>query len=364
MNIFKRFKNWRTTRRLNRLEADIIMLRNKINFDPRYAFKIDDLDNSQAYTRKMEEYRVWYIGNGRALRQLYREQIKSESLNYFWYKAPINYRMLHCGIPGLISSKMATIIFGGGYKAEITVFDESGEPNEQASKEAQEFVDNLILITDLNERLKTIAENESWGGEAFLKLSHKISLSNYSIVETADIRKAEAVYDRGILTGVIFKYWYDHNRKHYRLDEIYSTNEDGDANIKYELYQMQADGTETRIALESISEGLALKYDENGIQKLNDRDEFVYTGLKGMLAFAKVNRTPSHEFMDSYHGASDYEGAIDSFDALDEAYSELISEIRTNKTIRYVPDSMIPKRAVSVTVDGVVGTEYVSMLPD
>jgi hypothetical protein len=49
---------------------------------------------------------------------------------------------------------------------------------------------------------------------------------------------------------------------------------------------------------------------------------------------------------------------------LDESYTELIAEIRANKTIRYVPDSMLPKVAVKTIVNGVETTEYVSILPD
>ena len=48
----------------------------------------------------------------------------------------------------------------------------------------------------------------------------------------------------------------------------------------------------------------------------NDLPEFIYKGLRGMIAFDLPNKTPSHEFIDSDYGASDYEGALDSFDAL------------------------------------------------
>jgi hypothetical protein len=33
-------------------------------------------------------------------------------------------------------------------------------------------------------------------------------------------------------------------------------------------------------------------------------------------------------------------GAIDSYDALDEVYSEIVKELRDNKTMRYIPDTM------------------------
>ena len=71
----------------------------------------------------------------------------------------------------------------------------------------------------------------------------------------------------------------------------------------------------------------------------------LYKGLKSMLAFYKPNK-PSHDFESLSIGASDYEGSIGSFDALDEVYSEMISEVRNNKTIRNYPQTMIPKQIV------------------
>lgn len=364
MNIIKRtiqrYKNYRTGKRLTRLESDLRMLKNKINFDPRYALDIPELDNSLNYTRRIEEYRTWFIGNSRMLRNMYNLAIKKDCLNYFWYKAPDNYRMIHTGIPGLISSKMATILFGGGLKFTATVYKDEGDRiDEVATQQAQELVDNLCKIIDLNERLENAAQNESWGGHVYFKLSHDTGLSQYPILEVADVRKAEAIKERGITTAIKFKFWYkDAANKEYRLDEIYTTDALGDAVIRYELYQLAKDGSESPKALEDLPQTANLKTEF----LLNDNDELVYNGLKGMLAFDKPNRTPSHEFPDSEYGASDYEGALDSFDALDEAYSELIAEIRSNKTIRYIPSSMVPKQIITDSVTGKQVT--ISLLPN
>ncbi len=363
MNIIKRtiqrYKNYRTGKRLNRLESDLRMLKNKISFDPRYALDIPELDNSENYTRRIEEYRTWFIGNSRMLRNMYNVSIKDDCLNYFWYKAPSNYRMLHTGIPGLISSKMATILFGAGIKFTTTVYKDDKTADEQVSAQAQELVDNLCKIIDLNERLENAAQNESWGGHIYLKLSHDTGLSQYPILEVADVRKAEAIKERGITTAIKFKFWYkDAAKNEYRLDEIYTTNDDKDAVIRYELYQLAKDGSEVARMLEDLPQTAGLKEDFG----LDVNNELVYTGLKGMLAFDKPNRTPSHEFPDSEYGASDYEGALDSFDALDEAYSELIAELRTNKTVRYIPESMVPKQ---ITTDSRTGEQVViSLLPN
>lgn len=362
MGLLQKYKDYRDKKRLTRLEGDLKMLRNRISFDPRFAYNVGVLDSSQVYTQRMAEYKIWYSGNKNQLRRLYRDNIQEESLNYFWYKAPLNERMIHSGIPGLISTKMATILFGSGFQIKLVVYKEdSEEEDEIKSKQAQDLFDNLLTIMKVNERLENGAEHESWGGGIFFKLSHKVALSNYPILEVADVTKAEAIIDRGVLVAIKFKYWYVHKDRRYRIDEIYTTNEDNFATIRYELFELRSNGEERQLPLETIPEGAEIKYTADGEQKLNDNDEFVYTNVKGMLAFYKPNKTPSHEFTDSYFGASDYEGALDSFDALDEAYTALIQELRDNKTIRYFPETMIPKREVILS-DGRVISE--PMLPN
>lgn len=344
MGLLKKYKDWKTRRWLDKLRGGLLMLKNEINFDPRYALNIDDVDNAAAFTRRLEEYRIWFMGNSRLLRMLYANSIKSECLNYFWYAAENNTRMLHSGIPGLISSKMATILFGGGINVEAVVYKDDGEEiDDVKTEQAQDIINNLISIMDVANKFTYGAQTESWGCHIFAKLSHKVPLSNYPILEFASIRDAEVIKDRGITIAIIFKYWYEHNQHKYRLDEIYSTNIDGDAMIGYRLYKLEADGKIAPADLDDIPQTSGLRYASDGTRRLNENDEFVYEGLKGMLAFEKPNKLPSHEFMNSIYGASDYEGALDSFDALDEAYSGLISELRDNKTIRYVPESMIPK---------------------
>ena len=98
------------------------------------------------------------------------------------------------------------------------------------------------------------------------------------------------------------------------------------------------------VDLYSIPQTQEMFLDENGISILNNDDAIVYKGLKSMLAFYKPNKLPSHDFESLSIGASDYEGSIGSFDALDEVYSEMISEVRNNKTIRNYPQTMIPKQ--------------------
>ncbi len=347
MSIFEKYKAWRKAKWLNKLEDGINMLANRINFDPRYALKgINTSVSTEDFTRRISEYQIWFMGNSRLIRRMYLSSIQKETLNYFWYKAPSDARMLHCGIPGLCSKKMSTILFASGFQVKIQVFDKDGKKDEEKSKIAQTMVDTLEKEANISDCFKTGSQNESWGGHLFAKWSHDINLKKFPIFETADIKHGRVTKERGITIADTFCYWYDQGTEHYRLDEIYTTDPVGDAMIRYELYKMKADGEEEKVALDTIPEGEAVMYstddDGNKTQILNDEGEFVFEGVKGMLAFDKPNMTPSHEFPDSPYGASDYEGNTDSYDALDEAYSRLIAELRENMTKRYIPKCMVP----------------------
>lgn len=354
MNLIRGIKNYFDNKRLNKLERDILTLRDKLQFDPRYMPGELKLDTTEAFTRRITEYKVWSMGNGTVLRRFYAgakgDSTYSNCRNYFWHKAPATTRMLHSGIPGLICSRMADILFKNGVAVNVTVYKdgegESLKEDKAAEKLANEFVGELVKKLNLQTNLQSAATNESWGGHCFFKLSHDLSVSDYPILETYDITQAEVVKARGITKAIVFKYWYEHAGRKYRLDEIYSTTDEGDACVTYRLFTWKGD-KEYEVDLLTIPQTAELfnvngRGAENGT-KLNENNTLVYKGLKGMLAFEKPNKTPSLEFPQSNYGASDFEGAVDSYDALDEVFSGNVEEIRTNKTKRYVPETLIPK---------------------
>ena len=345
---YYKIKDYYYQKHLNRLEGDLRVLNQRISFNPYRIGKLsNELDTSTKFSERIEEYRVWYIGNERMIREFYREHMKHDNSNYFWLKAPIDYRLIHSGIPGLISRAMGQVVFGAGWKANVSVFKDetSKEIDESLTEQSQELVEGLIDVVDLKQKCIQASETESWCGQVFYKLSHDIDLSNFPILEIADVRQAEEIKVRGITTAIVFKHYYTHkkneNKIDYRLDEIYTTNYDDDATIIYELYKCNVSKkegvTDELIDLFSIPETQHL------IDIVDDEGKFVYKGVKGILALSKPNKLPSHEFMDINVGASDFEGSVGSFDALDEVYSEMIAEVRNNKTIRYIPIEMLPK---------------------
>ena len=325
-------KDFFTRRRLNRLQRDLNMLRDTIKFNP-YAVAMIDSETDKDFSRRITEYRVWSMGNSYVLRRFFVGTLEYRTCNYFWTRAPLSYRMIHSGLPGLICSKMPRILFGNGIAPTVSVYKDSGEVDKNKTKVATDYTLQLIDKVKLRDVLTECATNESWGGHSFIKFSFDTDLSNFPIIEAADIMSTEVVKERNETVAIIFKTWYEDKKKgnqqrKYRLDEIYTTDATGDAVIRYELYELTT-GEEKRVPLNSIPETQKI------VEAVNGDDEVVFTGLKGMLAFEKPNKLPSLEFPHSNYGASDFEGATDSFDAVDEAYSTIINEIRDNRTFRY-----------------------------
>ena len=354
MSLFGGIRTYFTNKRLKKLEKDILALRDKLHFDPR--FMPIDVSKSAAehFSCRIAEYKVWSMGNGALIRRFYNAggagEERFNSCNYFWRKAPATTRMIHSGVPGLISTRMADILFKNGVTPNVTAYKDGNgdslDESKEKSKKANALTGELLKRVGLQDALHRSATNESWGGHCFLKLSHDVDSSHFPILEAYDITQAEVIKDRGITKAIVFKRWYENKGKTYRLDEVYSTTEDGDACISYHLYKWEGDKC-IEVDLLSIPQTAALfRVGESGAEKgipLDENNTYIYKGLKGMLAFEKPNRTPSLEFPESNYGASDYEGAVDLFDALDEVLSGNVGEVRTNKTKRYVPLTLIPR---------------------
>lgn len=330
-------REYLTDKRLNRLEGDLKMLNNKLQFNPlKLHTKIDE-ETVSAFSEKIAEYKVWSSGNAVKIKEYYSRYGDYDSLHYFWRTAPVTSLKKHTGIPSLIASKMGYILFGNGIDIDVLAYTKNGEKSDKDSKDIREELITLYSKLDMEQKLQDGASIESWGGEVFYKLSVDNTLSNYPILEVADITRGRIYKERGILREIRFPTYYTRKDVNYRLDEIYSTTEKGDACIYYRLYKLNvAENKEEEVALNSIPETAHI-----------DPEVKVFEGIKGLLAFAKPNKK-SLMFSDSDYGASDYEGAIDSFDAMDEAYSTIFRELRSNRTVRYIPKDMIPKSSDGV----------------
>lgn len=370
-NIQRYFDN----RFANKLERGLRILEKRQSFNPQYmTFK--NAITTKSFSAKVAENLAWYIGDVNILRTHFAKQAENRILNesvnqcLFWRDAH-DVPFVHTGLPGLASSKMSNIVFAKGfdvlveiYKStksadgKVTISDEEDE--DRAAKVHDLLTDVLFPEMDLMQAFKSQAEDDSWAGHTASKLNYEPLLTPYPIFETSDIRNFEVVKERGITTEILFKTYVTEktggSEKTYRIDEIYSQvhqrdmegyedfaksmvadakAELGDAVIRYKVYLLEND-KETEIPFADWVKHPAFE--------LNVKAPIlVFNGLKRMLAFEKANRLPNGEFKGSAYGASDYARLTPVFDKLDELYTEICREVRKNKVVTFVDDSLLPK---------------------
>jgi hypothetical protein len=340
--IIQDINNYFKNRRLLKLRGDLeLIAKSEFAYNPYKLMLPDSLRDKDEVSKGMLESLVWYSGKTQALIEYYTRSLnESDHREDFFWRTASNFptvRKIHSGLPQLVSKTMSKLLFGNGIKIKPTVYGENGEIDETATTLTKEAIDIITKETGLLQKFSTGAITESWSGHLAYKLSFNLMLSPFPIVESYDPRYFDVIKLRGVLVGIVFKKYIESGKgqtlRRYVLKELYTTNDDGDAIINYSLHQVAADGREVEVPLQTLAE----------TQDLAENPTITFTGLKGILAFEKPNVMESSVFVDSPFGQSDYDVAFSLFDGLDEILSGIVEEIRTNKTMRYIPEDFIPR---------------------
>lgn len=249
--------------------------------------------------------KMWYVGESNELQELYK-QIEGKETT-FWGSVPtagMEIKKNHSGLPKLIINTLTNIVIDNynGVEIDDTVKEEEWEKIEQENK----F--NKMLWKILNETI--------YMGDGAIRYSYDPEISELPILEWFTGDKVDFVYKRGRLIEIIFKSYYECNRKNYLLKEYR-----GFGYVKYKLF----DG-DREVPLSTIQE----------LSNLKD------------LTFDKSTMWAVPFFIDENskfdgRGASKFDGKYDAFDSLDEVLSQWVEAIRLGKAIRYIPESLAPK---------------------
>lgn len=344
MGLLTNIKNYRTRKRVERLRGDLTMIiKTDYTFDP---FKIalpPEVTNQKNKIAEIAENLIWYLGKPAAISNFYKTSqyvsVGGDKNSFFWATAPANLRKVHSGIGRMVSNEMSNILFGKGIDINTTVYKENEEHSsydskvdKAKSKIAKETIDNLFSKTMMSTVLEKAAKVESWGGHVAIKMSYNIALSSYPILEVIDRRYFDVIKDRGITQAIVFNYYYEKEKTKERFvfKEVYTVNNEGHSVIRNELYKVLHDGKLERISL--------LRYSEvtGKVLQVELQDEITFDTY-GILAFEKPNRESCGDIPDFPYGESDYSTAYSTFDGLDEILSQIVAEIRDNKTLRVFP---------------------------
>lgn len=249
---------------------------------------------------------LWYRGDASELHQYYTQVDDFVGHAKFWAAESttgVNFRKIHTGLPALIVEMLADIVVDSFNKISINKNDDAEKNWKEIAKE-----------NEFKSLLKQAIIDVFVFGDGAFKISYDTDISKYPILEFYEGSNVDFKYTRGRITSVIFKTQYDNKKGHFILEEEYTKE-----GIKYALYK---DGEV--VSLNELEETKSLKTVED--------NTFM------MAIPVMINKSKKYKG----RGQSIIEKKIDCFDSFDEIWSQWIDAVRDNKTVTYIPESLIP----------------------
>ena len=249
--------------------------------------------------------RIWYRGSPEELAEMYR-QIDTDRTK-FWAAVPtvgMDIRKLHTGLPAIIVDRLTDIV--------LTDMNDIILPPNLTDAWKEISAENAFPAL-LNE---AVAETLIVGDGAF-KISFDTTVSQYPIIEYVPGDQLELEYNRGRLQAVTFRTSYVYEGREYTLFETY-----GKGCIESRLFH-----GEREIPLSSIPQTAGLS------------PSVTFGG--GFCMAVPLCFFPSSRWKG--RGKSIFDDKCDSFDALDECWSQWLDALRKGRTKEYIPDNMLPK---------------------
>lgn len=252
--------------------------------------------------------RIWYRGDSNELEQMYSQNPECADKYKFWASKctpGMEMRKIHTGLPGLMVRTLSGIVLGDMYDFEFT----SGDIHKKSWE-------NISIANKFQRELEKALKETLYIGDGAFKISINTEVSEYPIMEWYPGEKIEIIRRYSRVHEVIFKTAYKANGKQYVLNERY-----GYGYIKNELYL-----EEKLVELNSISDTAGLKD---------------WTFDKAVILAVPLRIYESNKF--AGRGGSIFDGKLDSFDALDEAWSQWMDALRAARARTYIPESYIPR---------------------
>ncbi len=251
--------------------------------------------------------RIWERGDGSELSQLYKALPGEINKIRFWAAVPSvgnDINKLHTGLPKIICRILTDIVMSD--MNDITV-----------EGKYQGIWEIIAKDNDFEDLLESAIKNILIVGDGAFKVAIDPKLTEYPIIEFVPGDNLEYVYERGRLKKIIFRSNYPKREGIYVLEETY-----GRGYIRTELLR-----NGKKVPLDSIEDTAALN------------EEITFDG----------NFMMAQQFMafksDKYkgHGSGIFDGKADSFDSLDEVWSQWMDALRRGRSKEYIPETMVPR---------------------
>lgn len=286
-------------------------------------------DAEQIKRKKLKEYKIWYVGDSDELLNFYtnemiygnsREPIYSRNKrNYFWAISTLeaDIKRVHSGIANAIVTTIVNVV---------------GIPNEETNdvilnEKIKKIKEANDMINIFNQEQLPLTLVEGWGA---FKVNFDKETSDCPIVQYYDAEDVEFIYKNKKLIGIIYKDYYEYNKKTYLLLETRRI-EEGNSYIEYELFILEKNNELTPAELSEVPE----------LSKLENL----------MIPnFNKILGVPSKFFYDilnKNYGKSIFAGKIDLMDDLDQILSQDSQTVRVSTPVEYYPTDLLERKTDS-----------------
>lgn len=283
-------------------------IRSWLNVQPAsaYNFNINEMLDFEGHAIRN---RIWYRGDSNEIEQFYRQNSENADTYKFWAckcTPGMEMRKIHVGIPGLTVRTLTSV-----------VLPDMGELEFEAGSQEQLWKE----ITDdkkfqFKEKVGKALREALYIGDGAFKVSINTEISKHPILEWYPGDRVEFVRQNGQIAEVVFKTPYSDRGRTYVLNERY-----GYGYVRNELY---LDSRQVDIRALKATEGL--------MDVAFDREV--------MLAVPfMVHESSKYEG----RGGSIFDGKLDSYDSLDEVWSQWMDALRAGRSKSYVPECFVPR---------------------
>ena len=298
---------------------------------PNAEDRLTFINDSEKISRtKIQEYNVWYSGDGDELLNFYTHTNLLEynyepwfarnKRNYFWSISATenDIKRTHSGQPRNIVDTLVAIMKYPTIRA--------GSLNKDMK--VDENLQNILKASGL----KSIYKNqqmpmtlvEGWG---CYKINWDLDISDYPFAVYYRAANVDFIYTAGRIIGVIFKDYYVNEEKRYLLTETRRTEYDPEAKqrflvIEKELFEANKDNE------------YVTKVDFNNVPELKDAQPYIKIGPFNELLAVPCIFFENNDGTSGY-GRSIFTGKVDLFDDLDQCLSQASNAVRRSTPIEY-----------------------------
>lgn len=251
--------------------------------------------------------RIWYRGDGNELEQLYQQNPEYADKTKFWASkssSGMEMRKIHTGLPGLIVRILSGIIL-----ADMNDFEFTSDMQERLWKDIEKENGFRKMF---GKSLKEVL----YIGDGAYKVTIDTEVSQYPLLEWYPGDRIEIIRKRGRLHEVVFKTPYQNDHALYVLHEKY-----GYGYVESHLYK-----GDTEVSLDTLEETKSI--------------QTPVTFDKSVMLAVPLQIYESAKF--EGRGGSIFDGKLDSFDALDEAWSQWMDALRAGRAKTYIPECLVP----------------------